>query len=139
MKSAIKVAVHPVTKEVITVNVKKPEFGTIRLDQESISMENGFLNKLKRSAFINGKIEDLKLLNYKEGQILAGQIIRKESRKIMFDNQNPKINPTTKQIHLIDGQPVYFKDYYTEDMSAKDELIKSVTNNISVSNQELVS
>ncbi len=58
MKKSVIVAVHPVTKAVITVNTNKPEFGTIRVDQAITTMENGFLNNTKRSAFITGKVAD---------------------------------------------------------------------------------
>ncbi len=135
MSNQVKVAVHPETKAVVTKNADKPEFGTIRVDQEVISMENGFLNKTKRSAFINGKYADLLSMGYKEGQILTGQIIRKETFEPQFAGHAPKINPTSKEVVLIDGKKVYFKDSFTANMSAQDELILSsspVTKSVAV-------
>jgi len=137
-KSAVIVAVHPETKEVITINKNNLEFGTIRVDQIRVSKENGFLNKTKRSAFITGKLEDLKSENYKAGQILTGTIYRTESRTPLFEGQNPKINPTTKEVHLVDGAPIYFKDYYTENPNAQDILISGVKTSSTIEKLQLV-
>lgn len=125
MKNHVKVAKHPETGSVITKNENKPEFGTIRVDQEVISMENGFLNKTKRSGFITGKLVDLQSIGYFDGKVLPGQIIRKESFTPLFTGQTPKINPTTKVEVLVEGRQIYFQDRYTEDMNAKDELLRS--------------
>ncbi len=125
MKKSVKVAIHPETKAVITKNENKPEFGTIRLDQEVISMEGGFLNKTKRSAFIAGKLENLQALELSEGQEFSGQIVRTESFKPMFEGQAHKINPTSKEDVLVDGRKVYFQDTYTEDLTKKDSLINA--------------
>lgn len=125
MKKSVKVAIHPESKAVVTKNTKKPEFGTIRVDQEVITMEGGFLNKTKRSAFIAGKLADLLAINYSDGQVLPGQIIRKESFEPMYEGHAAKINPTTKKEVLIDGKKVYFKDTYTENLSLQDSLISA--------------
>ncbi len=127
MKKSVKVAIHPETKAVITKNENKPEYGTIRLDMDVISMENGFLNKSKRSAFLAGKLADLQALELSEGQEFPGQIVRTESFAPQFEGQAPKINPTTQDAVLIDGKNVYFQDTYTEDLSAKDSLLKSTS------------
>lgn len=125
MKGQVKVAIHPETKLVITKNENKPEFGTIRLDQAVVSMENGFLNKSKRCAFIAGKLEDLEAMGYTAGLVLDGQIVRIESHTPQYEGQNFKINPETQEAVRVDGQLVYFKDTYTEDLSAKDTLLKT--------------
>lgn len=125
MKGQVKVAVHPDTKKVITQNPNKPEFGTIRLDQEVVTMEGGFLNRTKRSGFISGKMTDLEAMGYKEGQIIAGTIRRVESFEPQFEGQNHKINPETKADVLVDGKKVYFQDKFTEDVEAKDVLVKT--------------
>lgn len=125
MKNQVKVAVHPETKVVITKNENKPEFGTIRLDQEVITMENGFLNRTKRSSFLTGKLLDLQTLGFKEGQVLSGKIVRKESFEPMFVGHTPKINPTSKEEVLIGGKKVYFQDTYTEDETSSDILVSS--------------
>ena len=52
MKNSVKIAIHPETKAVVTKNESKPEFGTIRVDQEITTMENGFLNKSESRYFL---------------------------------------------------------------------------------------
>lgn len=133
MKKSVKVATHPVTGSVITKNENKPEFGTIRVDQEFVSMEKGFVNISKRSAFLAGKYEGLQALGLSEGETLPGQIIRKESFTPMFEGQSAKINPSTNEKVLINGKETYFQDEYTEDASAKDVLLKSTSVNTAVS------
>ena len=125
MKTQVKVVAHPETGAVITINANKPEFGNIRVDQTIVSMENGFLNKSNRTAFIAGKIEDLKALDLKAGSTLDGKIIRKESFEPMYEGQSAKINPSTDEEVLVDGKNVYFKDSFTADLSTQDSLVKA--------------
>lgn len=121
--AVVKVVKHPETGNVITVNVNKPEYGTIRLDQKTVSMENGFLNKTNRTVFIGGTVEDLTSMNYKDQQVIAGKIIRKESFTPFFEGQSPKINPSTQEIITKDDKPVYMQDSYTTVLTAGDEWV----------------
>ena len=123
MKNSVKIAIHPETKAVVTKNESKPEFGTIRVDQEITTMENGFLNKSRRSAFIAGKLTDLQAAGFSEGQELPGKIIRTETFEPQYDGHVAKINPTTGATVLVDGKKVYFKDSYTDNASLNDSLI----------------
>ena len=116
-KAIVKVAKHPVTGNVITISEKNPEFGTIRLDAEQNVFSNGFFSVQKRTAFVRGRLVDLESLSLKDGQILAGQIVRKESFEPFYEGQAPKINPTTSEVVLTDGRPTYLEFEYTEDMS----------------------
>lgn len=121
----VRVASHPVTKAVITVSENNPEYGTIRLDEESIQFQNNFMNKTRRSVFIRGKVVDLESLNYKANQALAGKIIKRESFEPFYEGQSPKINPTTQKVVLKDNKPVYLEFVYTLDMKAQDEWVES--------------
>ena len=127
MKKSLIIAAHPETKAVLTP-AKKEGWSTMRVDQKTYSLEGPGGIK-PRSAFITKKNEDWELLkkvfNLQVGFPIEGQIVRKESRTPQFKGQNPKKNPTTDEIFLVDGQPVYFQDTYTEDLTAKDELISS--------------
>ena len=111
---------HPETGLVITPSINKPEFGTIRIDQEVDVFNNGFFSIQKRTAFVRGKITDLEARGLKHGTILDGKIIRKESFKPFYENQEPKINPQTKEVILTDGRPTYLEFEYTEDKNASD-------------------
>lgn len=123
MKNLVKkpvVVKHPETGLVITPSINKPEFGTIRIDQEVDVFNNGFFAVQKRTAFVRGRITDLESLGLKDGTILDGKIIRKESFEPFYENQEPKINPQTKEVILTDGRPTYLEFEYTEDKNASD-------------------
>lgn len=136
MKNQVIVTKHPETGAVITKNENKPAFGTIRVDQDVVTMEKGFINKTRRSAFLAGKLSDLESLNFKAGDILEGRIIRTETRAPQFEGHEPKKypelnsdgtpNPKAGQTVMVDGAPVYFKDEYTVDVNQADTLIKGV-------------
>lgn len=124
-KAIVKVAKHPETGNIITVSAKNPEFGTIRLDAEQNVFSGGFFNVQKRTAFVRGRITDLESLKLRDGQVLSGQIVKKESFSPFYTKedgtpQQPKINPTTGEVVLTDGQPTYLEYEYTEDMNAVD-------------------
>lgn len=112
------VMAHPSTGAIITPRKNNPEYGVIRVDQETVSMENGFLNKSNRTAWIGGKVSDLESLNLKEGSALPGKIVRRESHTPFYEGQSPKINPSTNEVIEKNGQPVYFQDTYTEDLGS---------------------
>jgi len=112
---------------IISINENKPEWGYIRVEQEILVINNkGWLRKAKRSAFINGKVEDLVETNYKKGDTLDGKIIVEESLK-PFNPVNPeknlKIAGDTGVVCSIKGQPIYRQCYFTPDEQAKDVLI----------------
>lgn len=125
MKKQVTVGLHPETKAIWTINENKPDYSTMRVDQGIITMENGFLNKSKRSDFITVKTEFIKELGYTANTTFPGQIVRLESSEPQFEGQLPKINPTTKEEVLVNGKNVYFQDIYTEDLTTKDILLKS--------------
>ena len=124
MKNSVKVAVHPETKAVVTASKNKPEFGTIRLEETGMRFTGGFVNSTKRSAFIRGKVKDL--ASFYAGQELPGQIIAKETRQPQYEGHTPKINQTTSEVISVNGSPVYLSYEYTEDLTAKDQLIQNV-------------
>ena len=121
----VRVASHPKTGAVITVSSNNPEYGTIRLDEESVQFQNNFMNKTRRSVFIRGKVVDLESLGYKANQALAGKIIKRESFEPFYEGQEPKMNPTTGDIVLKDNKPVYLEFIYTLDAKAQDVWVES--------------
>ena len=135
-KSTLIIAAHPVTKVMLTPS-KKEGWSTMRVDQKTYSLEGPGGIK-PRSAFITKKNEDwailTKVMNLQAGLPISGQIVREEKRTPFYEGQNPKKNPTTNEIVLVDGQAVFFQDTYTEDLTAKDELIlSSAKSNVQVS------
>lgn len=133
----VTVAKHPETGNIITPG-KNPEWGSIRVDAETVSMENGILNKSKRSAFIRGKIADLTDMNFKEGQKLTGIIQKQEQYNPFYEGQAPKINPTTGEVVLKDGRETYLQYVYTSDVNAPtDVFINEVVEETVASGQEI--
>lgn len=112
---------------VISVSPNNPEYGWIRVEQTATQInDRGWLRNAKRSAFIKGKVEDLKASSYKEGTEINGKIVVIESL-IPFDSNNPerdlKIAGDTGVICRIDDQPIYRQSFFTTNLNAYDELI----------------
>lgn len=130
MKKSVIIAVHPKSKEMLTVNANNKDWSTMRVEQKSFSLEN-LKGVQSRSAFITKKNSDWdilkKKLNLSPGMPISGQIIRTETRYPQYEGHQPKKypegNPKAGEVFLVDGQPVYFTDEFTEDMNRKDELI----------------
>lgn len=107
--------------------------GSIRLEQNISNVNGSYLNARNRVAFIAGSMEQLQKLitdnNLKVGDEVPGKIIVSESLRPMWPNQTPKINPETmKEIGVTLNNvfyPVYMKQTYTEDMTAKDSFIRT--------------
>lgn len=120
MKNQVKVVAHPDTGNVITEG-KTKGYGSIRVDQEFTSLEGGFANISRRTAFINGKLETLKQLGFEDGQSIPGNILISEKTEPFYDGQTPKINPETDET-IMDafGNAVYREYKYTSDLSASD-------------------
>jgi len=116
----VKVVAHPETGAVITVSKNNSQYGTIRLDSENVSLEGGFMNKSKRTAFIRGKVEDLQSLGYKAGQTLGGKIMKKESFSPFYEGQKPKVNPSNGEIILTNGEETFLDYTYTSNANALD-------------------
>ena len=112
---------------VIGISKNNPEFGYLRIEQIAPTVnEKGWVSIGKRSSLIKGKVEDLQLLNYSEGQELPGQIVIKESF-IPFNPINPdrdlKIAGSTGVICRVGDEPIYRQTIYTTNPTAYDELI----------------
>jgi hypothetical protein len=112
---------------VIGVSKNNPEFGYIRVEQTLPTVsDKGWLKISKRSALIKGRVEELMLLGYTQGQVLPGTIVVKESLE-PFNNENPgrdlKFAGDTGVVCRIDDQPIYRQSFYTTNPNSFDELI----------------
>lgn len=115
--STVKVVKHPTTGNIVTAG-SNPEYGTVRVDSETVSYTNGYMNKSRRTAFIRGRVSDLESMNFKDGQRMIGIIQKQESFSPFYDGQTPKINPSTSEVILKDGKEVYLQYEYIEDTNA---------------------
>jgi hypothetical protein len=112
---------------VIGISKNNPEYGYIRVEQTApMVTDRGWLKISKRSSLIKGKVEDLQLLNYIQGQTLPGVIVVKESLT-PFNLENPerdlKLAGDTGVVCRIDDQPIYRQTFYTTNPNSYDELI----------------
>jgi len=114
------------------INISEnPEYGFIRLKQESVNIaRGGWLKIEKRHALLHGKVDDLIKINYSIGQQLPGKIVVKESL-VPFNDKNPdrdlKVAGKTGIILRVDDQPIYRQTFYTLDETERDELIQHDT------------
>lgn len=113
---------------VVIQSKKAPEFGYLRLQEESgsFNMEGGWVKEVKAlSAILRGKYDVLLKMNFKEGAKIGGQILRMETIvKPTKPDAQPLINPTTKAVVTHNGAPVYSDNIYTSS-STKESVILS--------------
>lgn len=113
--------------ELIQTNERKPEYSSLMFEQNVFELQKGFLNKKRRVAFLAAKTEDLEYfvdaLKLKHESILPGRIYVLESHSPFYDLQNPKINPSTGEVILVDGKPIYRQMLWDESDTKEDVLI----------------
>lgn len=130
MKSAVKITANPTTGEVFTKNENLGkdgrQYGFIRLEQKIIDF-NGSLGRFKTLSALKSISEDdfIKGKNYlKNGTELPGKIVREETtiQEIGF---SPKMSSGKEDAQpcLKDGQQIYQRTYYTEDIDITDTLV----------------
>lgn len=112
---------------IVGVSQNNPEYGYIRVEQIATQInEQGWLRNVKRSAIIKGKVDDLLACSYREGSEITGRIVIKESFE-PFNPSNPdrdlKIAGETGVICRVGDQPIYRQSFFTQNLSAIDELI----------------
>ena len=130
LNKGIIVMAHPETNELYTIG-KNPEWCTVRVETATLANTSGdgMIVIQKRVAFIRMRVADAEVL--KDAKLLAvgkvfpmpGKIIVQESLVPFHDNQAPKLNPTTGEIVMYQGEPVYRNSIFCSDTEAADELI----------------
>ena len=108
--------------DLIRINTNKPEFGSLMLISQSVSLSNGFLNKRNIVGFVTGRIEDLKEViksfGLKEGsdysvvvgphKIVTLEVLESELTDADLGYRE-KINPTTGEVLSKDGDAIHWK------------------------------
>lgn len=123
--SPVKIVANPTTGEVVTVNAKKPNFGTIRIESSVTDMSTGFFSVRKRVVFIGGPLDQLLAEGFKDQQVIPGKIIMLQSYEPFYAGQQCKINPTTQQPVLTEGRPTYMEFRHTMNMSEEDRWVSN--------------
>lgn len=98
-------------------------YGFYVVEDSKIIHEGGFGREEKRTAIITYENTLGAKVNYSEGHVLDGQIIRIESLAPMFKGHEPVINPETKAVVTRQGMPLYRQDIFTADQNACDALV----------------
>jgi hypothetical protein len=114
-------------KNIISVSENNPEYGRVAVEQEVYQIsDRGWLKSSMRTAFINGKMNDLQKVGYREGMELPGKIVIVESLT-PFNTENPdanlKIAGKTGVICRYEDQPIYRQTFFTTNQNAFDEFV----------------
>lgn len=113
--------------QLVKRNENKPEYGSICFKQERFTLKGTFLNKSVKTCYMAGKYEDLveyaDILGIKADTPLPGVISVMERFTPFYEDQSPKINPTTGNIVLVDGAQIYQQTIYDPTGESKDQLI----------------
>ena len=110
------------------VNVcKNNKYGYIRVVQQVSLVNRGFVNDRLLSALMVGELEDLLLQNYQDGQELPGKIVIKEQHQPFSEEDGDRdlkyAGRTGVPCH-VDGEPIYRRTFYTDDLTDDHELIQ---------------
>lgn len=110
------------------INVcKNNEYGYIRVVQHVSLVNKGFINDRQISAIVVERLEDMLQKNYQDGQELPGKIVIKESHQPFNEEDGDRdlkyAGRTGIPCH-VDGEPIYRKTFYTEDLTDEHELIQ---------------
>lgn len=126
--SNVRVTKHPKTNAIVTANVNKPDFGRVMLTQEVTTFNNNFLTTSKRTAFIGGPKAALEAMFTADGQVVSGNIVKRESYSPFYTGQKPVQYPALNsngtpneragESVLRNGAPYYIEFVLVEDVNA---------------------
>ena len=112
---------------VIRISSNNPEYGVIRVVQESVQFSNGWMRRKEKSALIPGFVEDLQSLGWKNGQEINGQVVVKESLDSFNENdpeRDLKYAFEGGPLCVYEDQPIYRRTFFTTDMNDYDQFIQ---------------
>lgn len=112
---------------VVRPSENNPEWGTIRLKQDIMEVQNNFVTKKSRYAYIRGTVKMLTGFGFTPGMELDGKIVVRESLT-PFNKENPdgdlKIAGTSGVVCSYNGAPIYRKTFFeTNSTRFDDEMI----------------
>lgn len=112
---------------VIRISSNNPEYGVIRVVQESVQFSNGWMRRKEKSALIPGFVEDLQSLGWKNGQEINGQVVVKESLDSFNENdpdRDLKYAFAGGPLCVHEDQPIYRRTFFTTDMDETDQYVQ---------------
>lgn len=136
LKKKIYAVAHPETGEMLTEKTTKDGdlLLTLRVDQESASFIDGFLNDKPRVLFLSGPPEKMKkhFGHIKDGQDMSEwiqHIAYRESNTPFYPDQKPLVNPKDGREVSANGQNVY-REYFAAPEGTQDQrLVRDVVEN----------
>jgi hypothetical protein len=136
--NTVTVVAHPTTGAIITPSTNNPEWGTVRVDSQSVEFNNGIMNTRNRTAFIRGEIKNLKQMFTRAGQVLQGKIIKETSFQPFYAGQKAVVNPQTGEMVMKNGSEFYQNYVFTTNLSETDREVTVETVVSNVATAELV-
>lgn len=120
---------------VLVQNTKKPDYHYFLVEEISkLSITgDGFLSKIRKMALPVGPNElEYAKREIREGIVIDGKIVVEEQTTPFLDkkgnvipNQLPKMNPQTKVVITSNGQPVYRRQRFTNNLNEGDIFVPS--------------
>lgn len=105
-----------------------PEFGFIRVAQESVSIVNGWIRKNSRSALINGNFKDLTSMGLKAGSSFPGKLVIDEALEPFnpgqYQDRDLKYAFDGGPLCVFEDMPIYRRTRYTDNVAETDTLIQ---------------
>ena len=127
MENSVKIVANGKNGLTFTPGTKEDRNGKCHgfyiVEQETVSMEGGFIKEEKRTAILTVENKLGEKLNYQTGKQISGQIVRSESKAPYFDGDKPVINPSSGEEVLRGGVCFYRKDEFTADLTKSDSLV----------------
>jgi len=103
-----------------------PEFGYVRLSQNSHKITNGFVKKIPLTTLLHGELESLRAMDIQNKTEITGKIIVKEQLTPFSaddSDRDYKLAGKTGIICCVHGEPIYRKTFFTEDVTAENVLL----------------
>jgi DNA polymerase-3 subunit epsilon len=108
---------------VITLSKNNPKYGSVTLIQDSVAY-NGMTYDT-RSTIVMGLTAALEDLNLKVGEILEGKIVvREQTTPFIDESRDLKVDSLTGIVFSVNGQPIYRKTFYTDNMDEQDIFVQ---------------
>ena len=143
------VKAHKETGNVVTMrtitrsNGETEEVGTVMVQSKSLANLSGLGGLQTRTAFITLTQDALDFLGDSlradkpfpvDGKIVIQETLEPYISKA-GKQQEPKINPSTKEVVTYHGQPVYRNMMFTEDLNAQDVFLREVSTGVEVGSE----
>lgn len=111
----------------ISTSPSNPDWGWYKVEQERMTInDEGVARMEKLSAIVQGWMKDISGLKWKEGMVLPGKIIIRESLT-PFNKKNPekdlKVAGESGIVCSVAGAPIYRRYFYNVNPNAVDQLI----------------